>query len=47
MSNSSILTTARRTETIDAKEVIKFVNKSTLEIFGPNCREIGKIFEFM
>jgi hypothetical protein len=47
MSNSSIMTTARRTETIDAKEVVKFVNKSTLEIFGSNCKEVGKLFEFM
>jgi hypothetical protein len=47
MSNLSTITTARRTETIDAKEIVKFVNKSTLEIFGPNCKEVGKLFEFM
>ncbi len=43
----SAFPTARRTETIDANEVIKFVNKSTIEIFGPSCKHIGKIFEFM
>jgi hypothetical protein len=44
---TSIVTKARRTELQDAQEVVKFVNKSTVELFGHNCKELGKIFEFM
>lgn len=44
---SSIITTARRTESIDAREVVKFVSKNTTELFGPTTKETGKIFELM
>jgi hypothetical protein len=47
MSKQLLVTTARRTESSDAKEVVKFVNRSTLELFGPNVRETGKLFEIM
>lgn len=45
--HNSVLTTARRTEPGDAKKIIDFINRHTLELFGPNCREIGKIYELM
>ena len=44
---SSIVTKARRTELVDAQEVSKFVNKQTLDLFGPNTKELGKIYELM
>ena len=47
MSHLSIVTTARRTESLDAKEIIKFVNHSTIELFGPQVREPGRLFELM
>lgn len=43
----SIVSTARRTEPSDAKEIIKFVNQSTLELFGPGSKEVGKVYEIM
>lgn len=45
--HQSIITTARRTEASDAKEVVNFVNRSTLELFGPGCKEVGKLYELM
>ena len=47
MSKQLLVTTARRTESSDAKEVVKFVNRSTIELFGPNTKETGKLFEIM
>ena len=46
-SQSSIITMARRTESVDAKKILKFIDQSTLELFGPTVKEIGKIFELM
>jgi hypothetical protein len=47
MSKELLVTTARRTESSDAKEVAKFVNRSTVELFGPNTKETGKLIEIM
>lgn len=47
MSHLSIVTTARRTESLDAKEIIKFVNNSTTELFGPLVKEPGRLLELM
>jgi hypothetical protein len=44
---TSVVTTSRRTEASDAKEIVKYVNNYTLDLFGPACKEIGKIHEFM
>lgn len=44
---TSIVTTARRTEASDVNEIVEFVTKSTCELFGPVCREKGKIQEIM
>ena len=44
---TSIETKARRTELVDAQDLIKFVNKQTTDLFGSSCRELGKIFELM
>ena len=44
---TSIVTRARRTELIDAQEVLNLTNNQTCELFGPNCRELGKLFELM
>lgn len=44
---TSIVTKARRTELVDAQEVVKFVNKQTTDLFGPKCKELGKIFELI
>jgi hypothetical protein len=44
---TSIVTKARRTELVDAQEVSKYVNKQTQDLFGPNVKELGKIFELM
>jgi hypothetical protein len=41
------VTTARRTEPADAVEITKFVNKYTQTLFGPVCKELGKIQEIM
>ena len=43
----TVITTARRTEPSDAKEILRFINNHTVELFGPNCREIDRIYEFM
>lgn len=47
MSKELLVTTARRTESSDAKEVVKFVNRSTIELFGPSTKEAGKLFEII
>jgi hypothetical protein len=44
--NTSILIKARRTELSDAQDLIRFVNNSTTELFGP-IAGIGKIHELM
>lgn len=44
---TSIVTKARRTELVDAQQVIKYVNKQTLDLFGSNVKELGKIYELM
>jgi hypothetical protein len=44
---TSIVTTARRTEPSDAKELVKYVTKYTQELFGPVVKELGKIQEIM
>lgn len=44
--NTSIVIKARRTELTDAQEVIRFVNGSTIDIFG-HIKGIGKLHEFM
>ena len=52
MSNSNIksdklLIKARRSELIDAQNVVKLVNETTRELFGPKTKEVGKIVELM
>jgi hypothetical protein len=37
----------RRSELVDAEQIVKFVNASTMEQFGPKCKEIGKIWELI
>lgn len=44
---NSVQIKARRTELSDAQDVTHFVSKATLETFGPNVKELGKIFELM
>ena len=44
--NTSILIKARRTELSDAQDLIRFVNSSTTDVFGP-IQGIGKIHELM
>lgn len=44
---TSITITARRTEISDAKDVIAYVNQSTVDLFGAGYREIGRVFEMM
>lgn len=44
---TSVMTKARRTELVDAQEVVKFVNKQTTDLFGANTKETGKIYELM
>ena len=43
----SVQIKARRTELSDAQEIVPFVNKTTLDTFGPNVKELGKIYELM
>ncbi|CAF0802788.1 unnamed protein product [Brachionus calyciflorus] len=45
--HGSLITTARRTEATDAKEILRYINNHTLELFGPNCKEIGTIHEII
>jgi hypothetical protein len=44
---TSITITARRTEITDAKEIVNLVNQSTVDLFGPCFKEIGRVFELM
>lgn len=44
---TSITITARRTEISDAKDVIAYVNQSTVDLFGACYREIGRVFQLM
>ena len=37
----------RPTEVSDAQDVAHFVNKTTVDTFGTNVKEIGKITELM
>ena len=44
---TSITITARRTEISDAKDVVSYVNQSSIDLFGASYREIGQVFELM
>lgn len=37
----------RPTELSDAQNIIHFVNKTTIETFGPDLKEIGKLIQLM
>ena len=45
--HQSVLIKARRAEAIDADEIVKYVDRKTMDLFGPNTREVGKITEIM
>jgi len=44
---TTIVPNTRRSETTDAKEIANFVKRNTTEIFGPNLKELGKLYELM
>jgi hypothetical protein len=45
--NPIVAIKARRSELVDAQEIVKLVNHSTLELFGIKSKDLGKLFEFM